>query len=46
MKNLKLQLSGYLYRFESLDETIAERDRINAKLAPGYVLEFVGCDRR
>jgi hypothetical protein len=31
-----------LYRFESLDEAIAERDRINAKLAPGFVLEFVG----
>jgi hypothetical protein len=31
-----------LYRFESLDEAIAERDRINATLAPGYVLEFVG----
>ena len=31
-----------LYRFESLDQAIAERDNINAKLAPGHVLEFTG----
>jgi hypothetical protein len=36
------ELITKLYRFESLDQAIAERDNINAKLAPGHVLEFVG----
>jgi hypothetical protein len=31
-----------LYRFEGLDQAIAERDNINANLPPGFALEFVG----
>ena len=29
-----------LYRSEGVDQAVAERDRINAKLAPGYRLAF------
>ena len=31
-----------LYRSKGIDQAVVERDRINAKLAPGYRLAFQG----